>query len=216
MIKVIIFDLDGLLIDSEPLQYRAVSQAFSEKGFPLTEADWYEWLHKKIGYKGWIELNNLPLVPEEIRARKKEIYDNLIETEMELKLGARELIDLVHGKYRLAIASGSRIESIELCLDKFNLLSKFEHLITDQKNGLPKPHPDVFLHAAKVMNVEPEECLVFEDSLAGLQAAKAAGIKCIVCPDTFIPVDRALYANAAKIVENLGEVTLEDIDILGK
>lgn len=216
MIKVIIFDLDGLLIDSEPLQYRAVSQAFSEKGFPLTKADWYEWLHKKIGYKGWIELKNLPLVSEEIRARKKEIYDNLIETEMELKLGARELIDLVHGKYRLAIASGSRIESIELCLDKFNLLSKFEHLITDQKNGLPKPHPDVFLHAAKVMNVEPEECLVFEDSLAGLQAAKTAGMKCIVCPDTFIPVDSALYANAAKIVENLGEVTLEDIDILGK
>ncbi|MBM3257329.1 MAG: HAD-IA family hydrolase [Candidatus Liptonbacteria bacterium] len=142
---------------------------------------------------------------------KKEIYDELIKTELQLKVGARELINTVYGKFKLAVASHSRIESIELCINKFNLKSKFEHVVSDQAVGKRKPHPEVFLHVANVMNMEPEKCLVFEDSLMGLKAAKSAGMKCIVCPDSFSNLDHALFDGADRIVSSLYEVDLEMI-----
>jgi len=216
MIEVIIFDLDGLLIDSQHLQYKAVSQTFIEKGYSLTEKNWHRWVHENISFKEWVQLNNLPLEIENLRARKKEIYDELIKKELKLKPGANILINLLEGKYRLAAASSSRIESIELSINKFNLKSKFEHLISDGFLGKKKPNPEVFLHVAKIMEVKPDSCLVFEDSLAGLQAAKSAGMKCIVCPDRFIHLSRKLFANADKIVNTLDEVSLEMIKELEK
>lgn len=216
MIKAVIFDLDGLLVDSQHLQYKATNIAFSEKGYPITKEDWYHyWIHEGMHFIKWIEMNRLPLKVEEIRSRKREIYENLIKTELELKPGARNLIDLLYGKFKLVVASSSRIESVELCINKFNLKSKFEDLISDFTLNKPKPHPEVFLHVAKIIKIKPEECLVLEDSLAGLQAAKSAGMKCIICPDnTFFNTSHDLYKKADKIVNSLDEVNLEMINEL--
>ena len=212
MIKAIIFDLDGLLIDSQHLQYQSASKAFSEKGSELTKEDWHHFIHGDMDYKKWIELHHVPTTAEEVRARKKEIYDQLIKTELQLKVGAENLVNLLHNKFKLAVASHSRIESIELCVNKFDFKSKFEHLISDQAVGKRKPHPEVFLHVARIMNTEPEACLVFEDSLMGLKAAKSAGMKCIVCPDSFSNLDHKLFDDADKIVSSLEEVDLEMVN----
>ncbi|MFC1810647.1 HAD family hydrolase [Patescibacteria group bacterium] len=213
MIKIIIFDLDGLLIDSQPLQYEAFNQAFSEKGYPINEKDWHkEWIHGGMSPKKWVEMHNLSLDSEKIRARKKEIYDRLIKTKLELKPGALSLLRLLEGNYRMAIASSSRIESIELSVDKFDLRPKFEHLISDVDLDKEKPHPEIFLHTAKIMKVEPEYCLVIEDSLAGLQAAKSAGMKCIICPDPYSNKDNKKFVGADVIVDRLDEISLEMID----
>jgi HAD superfamily hydrolase (TIGR01509 family) len=213
MIKLIIFDLDGLLIDSQPLQYKAYNQVFSKYGFPLTKNDWKEWIQNSYNPKEWIQKNNLPLEEDTIRAEKKKIYDKLIREELKLKPGAENLINKLYGKYKLCIASSSRIESIKLVVNKFNLESKFEKLISDTKMARRKPNPDVFLKAAKIMNIYPEECIVIEDSLAGLKAAKSAKMKCIICPDSFWKTDQSKFKPADKIVKTLNEVNEKMIEI---
>lgn len=214
MFKVIIFDLDGLLIDSQPLQYQAYHQVFSNHGFPLTLVDWHEWIQHSYSVKQWIQKNNLPLAVDPIRAEKKKIYDQLIHDELQLKPGARKLINELRGKFRLCIASSSRIESIELVLDKFDLKYKFEKLISDTEMDKGKPHPDIFLITAQAMNVQPAECLVIEDSIAGLKAAEAANMLCIICPDSFGKLEPVEFKGADKIVNHLGEITSEMIDNL--
>ncbi len=211
MIEVIIFDLDGLLVDSQPLQYKSIKQTFLENGYTLTKEDWYHWIHNGRGFKEQIVKSGLLLEVENLRARKKEIYDELIKKQLNLKPGASNLIDLLSGKFRLAVASSSRIESIKLSINKFGLEPKFEHLISDENLHKRKPDPEVFLHVAKIMKVKSGSCLVLEDSVAGLQAAKSAGMKCIICPDKFINLDNRFYTNANKIVGTLEEINLETI-----
>lgn len=212
MIKVIIFDLDGLLIDSQPLQYKAHNQVFSQHGYPLTLKDWHEWIHNGYNIKLWIEKNKLPLDDKKIRAEKKIVYDKLVINKLKLKPGALELINRLYGKYKLCIASSSRIDSIKLCINKFGIESKFDKLISDKEMLKGKPHPDIFLKTAQIMNVKPEECLVIEDSIVGLKAAKAAKMTCIICPDTFSSLEHSKYKNADRIVETLDEITGDMIE----
>lgn len=214
MFKVIIFDLDGLLVDSQPLQYQAYHQVFSNHGFPLTQVDWQEWIDHSYSVQQWIQKNDLPLDGDSLRAEKKNIYDQLIRDELQLKPGVRELIDELHGKFRLCIASSSRLESIELIVDKFGLQPKFEQLISDTEIVNGKPHPDIFLKTAEAMQVKPADCLVIEDSIAGLKAAKAANMLCIICPDSFGKLEPVEFKGADKIVNHLGEITSEMIDDL--
>ena len=217
MFKLIIFDLDGLLIDSQSLQHEAYSRVFSQYDQPISKKDWVDfWIHKSGGPKKWIELRKLNLDHQKIRDEKKVIYDELIQTKMKLKSGARGLVNLLYKEFPLIVASGSRIESIELCLKKFNLANKFKHLISDVEMEKRKPHPDVFLYSAKMMNVEPEDCLVFEDSIAGLQSAKSAGMKCVVCPDNFSNLNIEQYKDADKIVDQLSDVNLDMIKSIGE
>lgn len=215
MIKVIIFDLDGLLIDSQPLQYDAYNQVFSKYGYPITKKEWLDdWIHNSISAKGWIEKKDLPLNHKKIRAEKKEIYNDLILSKMKLKPGAEKLIDLLSDNFPLCIASASMKVSIDIIADKFNFTSRFNKIVSDQEVHIEKskPFPDVFLHMAEVMKVRPEECLVIEDSIAGLKAAKAAGMKCIVCPDTFSRIPLSDFKGADKIVKSLNNISLSMID----
>lgn len=214
MIKVVIFDLDGLLIDSQPLQHKAYNQVFSKYGFPLTIKNWREWIQNSYNAKIWIQKNRLPLDADKIRAEKKKIYERLMRDGLKLKPGALNLINKLHGRFKLYIASSSRIESIRSALDKFKLISKFEKLVSDQELDKGKPHPDIFLKTAGLAHVHPRECLVIEDSMAGLKAAKTAKMKCIICPDTFCGIDPQEFQNADKIVHNLSEITIDAINNL--
>src|SRR3989344_2006481 len=213
-IKSVIFDLDGLLIDSQCLHYEAACAAFAEKGHVMTKEDWHNFIHGHMEYEEYIKVKNLSLLPKKIHARKREIYNQLIKNRLTLKTGARDLVDLLQGSFDLAVASHSNIDSVKFCIDKFNFTSTFKHVISDQVLSKRKPHPEVFLRAAKLMKVHPEDCLVFEDSLQGLQAAKSAGMKCIICPDDSFPVNKELYRDADKIIDRLDEVDLEMISNL--
>lgn len=214
MIKLIIFDLDGLLVDSQPLQYRAYNQVFTKYGHPLSKDDWEMWINKSYSAKKWIEEHGLSLDHEIIRAEKKEIFDRLIEEELKPKEGAQELVELLSKNYPLGLASASRMESIESCLNKFNLTDKFQIIESDVGTDRPKPYPDIYLKVAEKMHQEPSVCLVIEDSLAGFKAAKSAGMKCAICPDTFCNAPVADFEEADVIVKILSEITLEMIETL--
>lgn len=219
MIKLIIFDLDGVLIDSQPLQYEAYNKVFSKYGFPISEEEWEEdWIHGSISCEGWIKKKGLPLDFAKMRAEKKEIYEKLIVTDLKLKSGVNEAINLLSDNYLLCIASASRKSAIDAIDKRFGFSKKFQKITSDQETNIkrPKPYPDVFLHVADAMGVLPEECLVIEDSVAGLQAAKSAGMRCIVCPDSFCKTDPSEFKDADKIVNSLRDINLETIYQLEK
>ncbi|PIO04231.1 hypothetical protein COT48_01510, partial [Candidatus Woesearchaeota archaeon CG08_land_8_20_14_0_20_47_9] len=203
---VIIFDLDGTLVNSQPLQYKAYNQVFSKHGYSMTRADWDEWIHQGHSAHSWVEKHNLLIDAEMVRADKKRLYDELIKDELELMPGAAFLTEQLVGKYRLCVASSSRIESVNACLQKFDLHTRFEMVISDAEEVRGKPYPDIFLRAAELMNVRPEECLVIEDSIAGLKAAKAAGMRCIICPDSFSNIPLPEFNEADHLVTNLRDV----------
>lgn len=214
MIKVIIFDLDGLLVDSLPLLYKAYNQVFTKYGCPLSLENWHEWINGSLKPIIWIQKNKLPLDAGAVRLEKKKIYEKLIRDELKLKPGAKNLINILGKKLRLCIASSSRIESVKSIVNKFKLGSKFEELISDAEMEKWKPHPYIFLKTAEIMGVKPNECLVVEDSIAGLKAAKAAGMICIICPDSFSDTKPNEFKGADKIVKNLNEISYKMIESL--
>lgn len=212
MIEVVIFDLDGLLIDSEPLQYRAYREAFSSHGISLSLDDWPRWHDLEASAARWVAAHNLQVDPEEIRSKKKILYENLIINELALKPGARQLVEDLSGKYRLCVASGSRPESIEACLDRFSLKPYFEMQFSATLLKRKKPFPDVYIEALSRMQVKSRCAIAIEDSVTGLKAALAAGIKCVVCPDSFVPAPISDYDGATLVVDSLQGLSVSQIE----
>lgn len=180
----------------------------------MSREDWKEWIQNAYDTKTWVQKTNLDIDPEVIRAEKFTIYSDLIKNELELKPGASSAVELLSKEYQLALASGSRMDTIKPIIEKFKLGIYFEKLLSDKDVERAKPYPDVFLHVADLLNVEPNECVVIEDSIAGLKAAMAAGMKCIICPDAFTDLPFTSFKNADKIIESLEELTLKTIEEL--
>ena len=210
MIEVVIFDLDGTLVDSEPLQYQAFNAVFSQHGHPASPAQYDQWRGWQV-IPRWIETHGLSIRPEPLRQQKKAIYDQLIRDQVTLKPGARVLVETLSQHFRLGIASGSRRESIERCMEKFDLLKHFEVVCSTSEVGRGKPHPDVLLETLRRLSASPGDAVVIEDSITGLGAANAAGTPCIVCPDSFLPAPPEALSNAALLVRSLEEVSVEQI-----
>jgi len=212
MLEVVIFDLDGLLVDSEPLQFRAYQKAFARFGVAFDIGDWPEWHRLEASASRWIEAHNLAVDPETIRAEKKIYYDEMVKNELTLKPGARSLVESLSSSYRLCVASGSRPESIENSLDRFSLTPYFEKQFSATLLPHKKPYPDIYLEALSQMKVSSPQAIAVEDSLAGLRAATGAAVKCIVCPDDFTPAENSEFKDAALMVGSLEELSPELIE----
>jgi len=214
MFELVIFDLDGLLVDSEPLQFEAYREVSSRNGASLKLSDWPKWHRLEASAARWIDAHNLQLDAERIRAEKKDVYEELIDNELTLKPGAKKLVESLSKQCRLCIASGSRPESIEACLNRFSLTPYFEQQFSATLLKRKKPYPDVYIEALSRMQVSPQQTLAIEDSEFGLQAAISAGIRCVVCPDGFMPGPRSDFADAALVVESLEALTLSKLEQL--
>ena len=209
MLKCLLFDLDGLLVDSEPLQFRSYQYALDQFGVSLDLKAWIEWHSIEASTTRWVRDQELDLDPEELRAVKKVHYDHLVAHELELKPGARALVEMSANEFELGLVSSSRRESIEGCLQKFDLLENFSTLVSGAELKRSKPYPDAYLEALKLMNMAAENAIAFEDSVTGFRAATAAGIDCVVCPDHFIPKSNDAFIGATLLVESLSELNPE-------
>lgn len=214
MFDLVVFDLDGLLVDSEPLQFRAYREAFRRHGVDLGIDDWPRWHALEASARRWIETFELNLDAEAIRAEKKQVYEMLIETELELKPGAKTLAEALSRHSRLCVASGSRPESIAACLERFEIAALFEATFSATLLPRKKPYPDVYLEALARMRVDARNALAIEDSSTGLQAATAAGLRCVVCPDSFVPVKAEAFGAAALVVDSLENLSAAAISRL--
>lgn len=186
MIKAIIFDLDGVLIDSGPLWNKVMSKVLGEVGVPFGKNG----IKKTNGFRTDDIVNywfsRYPWRGVSMKDIEGKIIKGVVERikrEGKPISGAVELVKIFAKKnLPIAIASSSQMEIINVAVEKISIgdYIKAIHSAEDERFG--KPHPDVYITAAKKLGVKPESCLVFEDSLNGVLAAKAARMKCVAIP----------------------------------
>ena len=185
----VIFDLDGVIIDSEPLHKRAWKSVFEEEGILLKDEE----LAKSIGttdrslIKRIIRENNLDPDFGKWYEKKRERYNSLLKNNLRVFPGAVSLIKKLHEGYSLAVASSAWLKNIKFVLNKLELNGYFKVIVgrDDVKNH--KPNPDVYLLAREKLGLPNYKCIVIEDSLAGIGAAKKAGMKCVAVSNSFPP-----------------------------
>jgi len=186
--RAYLFDCDGTIVDSMPLHYKAWKKALGEWNCSFDEGLFYSWggrpVREIIGSLN--QMNGLEM-PVELLAQRKEDYYHDQLPQLQTIPEVVEVIEAEHGRIPLAVVSGSRRNSVVNSLSTVHLLDKFETIVAaeDYKNG--KPAPDGFLLAAERLGVAQKECLVFEDTEMGIQAATAAGMASVLVPG---PLDR--------------------------
>jgi beta-phosphoglucomutase family hydrolase len=178
-----LFDCDGTIADSMPLHYIAWKQALADWNCDFDENLFYAWGGMPIAeiISTLNKQHNLNMVVETVCERKENAYYELLP-QLKAVPEVVEHIEAQHGRIPLAVVSGSTRESVVASLTALQLLDKFHALVCagDYKKG--KPDPEAFLLAAEKLGVKPADCLVFEDTDMGIQAATAAGMASVRIP----------------------------------
>jgi len=204
----IIFDFDGILVDSEPFHYQAYNTVFQEHGHTINpEEYWIEFTSKGKGAQGEIDRYNLAgLDSLEIRKKKFIFYSQFCKAgEIRFFPSAKRLIlSAESAGWKLAIASGSRMEDILTILDSNSLRNNFKIIMGKESAQREKPSPDIFLKTAEKLGIEPSKLLVIEDAEKGLKASKDAGIPCIIVRNRLN--QNIEFPEADLICENLEEL----------
>jgi mannitol-1-/sugar-/sorbitol-6-/2-deoxyglucose-6-phosphatase len=209
MIKAVIFDMDGLLIDSEPLWHEAEMLIFREVNLTLQKSDCLKTTGLRVDevVDYWYRRHRWDCPPKaEIANKILHKVVELIREKALVKEGVAEVINFVTKlDIKVALASSSAYKIINTVIDKLALQESFEVVYSAQEEEYGKPHPGVYLTTARRLQVAPTECLAIEDSLNGVLAAKAARMRCIAVPEPAWRADRR-FVIADAIVESLTEI----------
>lgn len=186
-IEAVIFDFDGVVIMSEPVHCQAwvdlaaelnrtLPHGFLEKGIGSSDQE----LATELAHY-WENHLDEPTVLQ----RKRHYYQHRIATDVVLVQGALELIEHLHGKYKLGVATSSSITDITPVFARYQLHRFFDSVLTIEDVTQAKPHPEIYLKSATKLGVDPKSCLVFEDSIHGVTAARAAGMNLVAVTTSF-------------------------------
>jgi beta-phosphoglucomutase len=211
----IIWDVDGTLVDTAELHFRAWTALATALGKPFTREDF-------AGTFGWRNAEILPKLfgnayspaeMVELADRKEALYRTEARNGIDLLPGVRKLLEELHGTgFRQAIGSSAPRANVELILEMTGIEPLLEASVVSEDTTHGKPHPEVFLIAARRLGVEPRQCLVFEDAPVGIEAARAGGRRAVGV--TFVghhPADKLQRAGADRVVTSLEEV---DVDMV--
>lgn len=212
--KAVILDLDGLIVDTEPLHQRAVNALLKRHhvdyqfgieeygkcfvGIPVVQNVHY--LKERFGLRG---------APQEIIAERETIYEALIAEPANLIVmpGVVQLLDAMRARQvPLGVASGSPHHQVEIVLRGMNIIDRFQAIVAGDDVPKTKPAPDVYLRAAETIGVAPADATALEDSATGITAAKAAGLRAIAVPNRFTAHQDLSHADAR--VNNLSEALI--------
>lgn len=203
--KALIFDMDGVLVDSEPLHKRSKQMAFQEVGihFPEQTYDSYKgrpdttMFHEVLAGRSVDEI-------AELLHRKHQHFEK-IEHELQPIPGAAEFVKWAAARYRLALATSATPRNRAAALQSLGIADCFESLVDTARFERPKPDPEIFLVAMRDLKLNAAECWIIEDSLPGVRAGKAAGCITVGITTTFDPVSLCA-AGADLIVKSFGEL----------
>jgi len=186
-IKAVIFDMDGVLIDSEPLWRKAMIEGFASIGVLITEEDCKKTTGNRLKevVEYWFEkLDILDFLPTEIEHRIINTLVKLINKEGKAISGVIEVINFCNNNnIKIGLATSSSNQLMEAVLEKLKLKNIFKSSISAENMEYGKPHPEVFLICASQLQISPLECIVIEDSINGVIAAKAAFMRVIALPE---------------------------------
>jgi HAD superfamily hydrolase (TIGR01509 family) len=217
VIEAVVFDLDGVLIDSEEVWDEARRELARERARPWPETatrdmmgmsslEWSRYMHDVVG---------VPDPPEEISRAVVQRLEELYRRELPLVQGAVEAVERLAGRWPLGVASSSNRELIDLVLEQAGLARYFRATVSSEEVPRGKPKPDVYLEAARRLDVSPERCAAVEDSDAGIRSAKAAGMSVLAIPNPrYPPSDEALDL-ADLVLSSLAELTPSAVSATG-
>jgi HAD superfamily hydrolase (TIGR01509 family) len=208
-IEAVIFDLDGVLVDSEHVWDEVRETLARERGgrwhanaqkdmMGMSSREWSRYMHDVIGVRD---------APEEIDAEVVRRMHARYQRELPLVSGAVEAVERLALDFRLALASSSNRPIIEIVLAKARLETMFEATVSSEEVERGKPAPDVYLEASRRLDVAPDHCAAVEDSANGVRAADAAGIRVIAIPNRrYRPTDTEL-ARADVVLDSIAQLT---------
>ena len=219
VLRAVIFDFNGIIIDDEPIHFELFQQVLAEEGIALTEADYYA---RYLGYddRGAFTAayreNGRPLGEPQLArliGRKAAYYRNAIRNKVTIFPGVRPLLAALAPTFPLAVASGALRHEIDTILTTAGLLSYFPIIVSAEDVNAGKPEPEIFLKALALLNAQVDdgrpigaaECLVIEDSKEGVHGARRAGMKCLAVTNSH-PAE--LLTGADAVVKSLEEVQI--------
>jgi HAD superfamily hydrolase (TIGR01509 family) len=207
-VKAVVFDMDGLLVDSEVVYCEALTSQAAAMGYELP----LEVMKRMIGHAwaGSAQVVRDHFGPdfdtERLRTGSIERFYELAQAEVALKTGVLEILDhLDRAGLPRAIATSSRRTDVEHHLTAHGLMDRFHAVLAQGDYPRPKPNPDPYLKAAEALGVDPADCLALEDSHNGVRAAAAAGMMTIMVPDMLDPTEE-MHALCVRIAADLHEV----------
>jgi HAD superfamily hydrolase (TIGR01509 family) len=214
MIKAVVFDMDGLLVDSEPLWQRARIEAFGADRLHWTEADQQRVMGSST--MGWAlhlaEKLDQAFTPEEIIERVVAQMEQYYRDDLPLQPGAREVVAQLDGRYPLGLASGSPYRLIRAVLAGADWTDIFDEVLSSDEMANGKPAPDIYLEIARRLDTPIEHIAVFEDSDNGILAGATAGAQVIAVPHAYHRAADDVLRRAARVLGSLHEFTPEMLD----
>ncbi len=180
MIEAMIFDRDGVIIDSERVHIESVEQSLKAFKLKFNRKDFEFMMGVRPDDYKEIFLKKYPVDWEKYRALQRTKFYEILSKEHSIKEVVSLVRELKRRKYKLGMATSSRKEPTTKILKLVGLEKAFDAIVTMEECTKRKPNPEPYLKAAEKLKVEPKKCLVFEDSQIGLESAKAAGMKCII------------------------------------
>ena len=205
--EAVIFDLDGLLADTEIISLKVYQELLKDFGIPFTEETYsreYSGHREEENVQRFLDTYDLPWNFDQTLDKVYELEAQILAKGVNLKKGAKNLLTYLQREgIPIALATSSVESRARMILDSNGILSLFDHLVFAKDVKRSKPYPDIFLKACSDLNVLLENCLVLEDSEAGIEAASRAGIPVICIPDLKIP---------AQFFLNKTEQVFQDLD----
>lgn len=207
-IKAVLFDMDGLMIDSEPLNFKAWKKVLKKYDIHLKKDEYnqrYVGIPDKDGTEDLVARYSLSVSAEKLSQTKRKLYTRLLQTKLVPQPGLIDLLISLHKVgYKTAIGSGSSLEEIQMVIKGLAIYHLIDSYCSAEEVNKGKPAPDTYLELAKRLDVDPAECLVLEDAPPGVQAAKAAEMLCFAIPSN--ETKNLDFSLADKVLNSLSEV----------
>ncbi len=207
MIRAILWDNDGVLVDTERLYFQAGREVMATQGVELTQEDFVEQsLQKGRSVFDLLPDQDAELI-DQLRLQRNARYSALLRAQVRVLAEVVETLRALHGRFLMGVVTGSRKDHFDIIHSQANLLQFFEFVVTREDYKEAKPHPDAYLTAMRLHGLAPETCVVVEDSERGCAAAAKAGLRVLVVPNVLS--QHGDFSPAYKILASVREVVDE-------